>query len=78
MNLNRGMNKTHYPVREIASDDGREQQKREGLTLDFVKFCDGLMLSLDRRYDFVSAENVTCKKCNNKIERLANAGVSLP
>lgn len=71
--------KTHYQVREFGSQEARETWMREGLTLDKVKFCDGLMLTKDREYDFTKdTEGVDCKKCLKKIDIWCQNGFDLP
>ena len=61
--------KRHYAVHEFGSAQARETWKKEGLIPDKVKFCDGLMMSKGREFDFTKeTEGVDCKKCQKKID----------
>jgi len=61
--------KTHYEVHQFGSAEAQETWKKEGLIPDKVKFCDGLMMSSDREYEFTkNTDDVDCKKCQKKID----------
>ena len=61
--------KTHYEVHEFGSSQARESWKKESLIPDKVKFCDGLMMSEGREFNFTSkASDVDCKKCQKKLD----------
>ena len=71
--------KTHLQVREGGDAEAQAQWKAEGLTLNKVKFCDGLMLSKSREYDFTKdTDDVDCKKCQKKIQLWFENGFDLP
>jgi len=71
--------KTHYEVREYGTKEALEAWRREELTPGKVKFCDGLMLSAKRSYDFTNdTESVDCKHCQKKIQKWFEHGFKLP
>ena len=61
--------KVHYEVHSFGNEQAREAWKKEKLIPDKTKFCDGLMMSKGREFDFTSkTDDVDCKKCQKKID----------
>ncbi len=73
------MLKTHYQKWTFGSAAALDQWSREGLIPCRVKFCDDLMLSTERGFDFTkNTDDVDCKKCLNKIQVWTENGFDLP
>lgn len=71
--------KTHFEVHKFGNEQSRTAWKVEGLIPDKVKFCDGLMMSKGREYNFTSnTDDVDCKKCQKKIDTWLKNGFDLP
>jgi len=71
--------KTHYQEWTHGSAEALEQWAHEGLIPGKVKFCDGLMLSKERHFDFTKdTDGIDCKKCLKKIDIWAQNGFDLP
>ena len=71
--------KTHYEVHEYGNKQAQDAWQKEGLIPGKVKFCDGLMLSKGREFDFTSkTDDVDCKKCQKKIDVWCKNNFDLP
>lgn len=71
--------KTHYQVHQYGIAEAKEAWEKEGLIPDKVKFCDGLMLSKNRIYNFTkNTEHVDCLKCQKKLDVWRKSNFDLP
>lgn len=71
--------KIHYQVYQTGGADANDAWLREKLIPNKAKFCDDLMLGIERSGDFTKdTDYVDCKKCQNKIDTRAKNGFDLP
>ena len=71
--------KTHYQTWTYGDADAKAQWEFEGIEPNKAKFCDGLMLGTERRFDFTKkTDDVDCKKCQKKIDTWIINGFDLP
>lgn len=71
--------KTHYQVHQYGNAEAKKAWEKEGLIPDKVKFCDGLMLSKSRSYNFTKkTDDVDCLKCQKKIDIWCKNNFDLP
>ena len=71
--------KTHYQTWAYGDSDAKAQWRAERIEPGKAKFCDGLMLSVKRAFDFTKdTDYVDCKKCQKKIDTWARNGFDLP
>ena len=71
--------KIHYQVYQAGGADSNDAWLREKLIPNKAKFCDDLMLRIERCGDFTKdTDDVDCKKCQKKIESWHQNGFDLP
>ena len=71
--------KIHYQIHTYGNSDAKAQWKSSGVEPDKAKFCDGLMLGIDRSMHFTKdTDYVDCKKCQKKIDTWAMNRFDLP
>lgn len=71
--------KTHYQIHGAGNKQAQESWVNDGLIPYKVKFCDGLMMSKNRAFDFTKdTDGVDCENCRKKIDSYVKNGFDLP